>query len=940
MAKNMAVKKAPLSEDIPDPTDKNSIIIEGLRQNNLKNLSLSIPRNKVVAIVGLSGSGKSSLAFDTLFAEGRWRFVESLSTYSRLFLEKMDRPLVDSIKNIPPAIAVEQKNPVRTSRSTVGTITEINDYLRLLFSRIGQLYCPECNGPVEASEPSRATERLIKDYGGRHALIGFSRHCKGQTAEGLQDELLKKGFIRVKLKDALINLAEQALPDPLPQEVFVVLDRVSLHEKERGRIASAIELAYKNSGMTAIVEVRDSGIIRLAEALSCLKCGIIVERPTPISLSFNHPVGACPECRGFGNCLKYDGDKIVPDKGLSLRQGAIEPWTKPAYKWWYDELEKHARKYSIDTERPFSRLSPGEKKIIFEGTDDFDGVNGFFEYLETKKYKLHIKVFTSRYKRPVACGACNGERLKKSALNVKIRGNSIAGVSRMTIEDAQAFFSNLILTEHEHNLTKEVLRQIQGKLKFLNATGLGYITLDRLTKTLSGGEAQRVTLARELSSFLSGVLYILDEPSIGLHPSDADMLAKEVTRLCSRGNTVIIVEHDPSMIRASDYVIELGPSAGEAGGGLVYAGATKDFLENSRTLTSDYLTGRKAIHVPRWRRKGNGTGLCLKGASGNNLKAVDLNIPLRTLTVVTGVSGSGKSTLVVDTLYNALAERFNLRAEKPLDHLALEGAGNITGVRLIDQEPIGKTPRSIPVSYIGAFDEIRAFFAGLPMAAKQGLGPGHFSFNVPDGRCGVCSGAGVQTLEMYFLPDVYVKCPACNGRRYKQDILEVKWRGKSIHDCLQMTFDEAGRFFPIEGTGEPMRRKFSIIRDVGLGYLRLGQSAVTLSGGEAQRLKIAKELSDPASGNTLYILDEPTTGLHMEDIKRLLSVLGRLVDNGNTVVVIEHNLDCIKTADFIVDLGPGGGHRGGSIIASGTPEKVASTKESLTGRYLRQCLSP
>ncbi len=939
MAKNLAAKKALESPGIPDPTEKHGIIIEGLRQNNLKNLSLTIPRNAITAIVGLSGSGKSSLAFDTLFAEGRWRFVESLSTYTRLFLERMDRPLVDSIRNIPPAIAVEQRNPVRTSRSTVGTLTEVNDYLRLLFSRIGKLNCPECNGPVESIEPSRAAERLISGHSGSHALIGFSRQGKNQNPEQLRDELLKKGFIRVKVNGSVINLSEESLSDPLPGEVFIVVDRVLLHEKERGRVASSIELAYENSGRAAVVDVGHGEVIRFSEGLKCQACNIPVERPTPISLSFNHPVGACPECRGFGNRLEYDEDKIVPDKGLSLKRGAIEPWTKPAYTWWYRELEKHAKKHSIDIDRPFSRLGPREKNIVFEGAGDFDGVNGFFEFLETKKYKLHIKVFTSRYKSPVACSGCNGARLKKSALNVKINGHSIADLSRMTIKDAEAFFLNLNLTEYEHNLAKEVLRQLQGKLKFLDATGLGYITLDRLTKTLSGGEAQRVTLARELSSFLSGVLYILDEPSIGLHPSDIDMLAREVRRLCSRGNTIILVEHDPSMIKASDHVVELGAEAGELGGNIVYAGGMEDFLKNSRTLTSDYLTGRKSINVPRWRRKGNGAMLDLKGAGGNNLKAVDLSIPLRTLTSITGVSGSGKSTLVVDTLYNALAERFKVRAEKPLAYSRLEGAENINAIRLIDQEPIGRTPRSIPVSYIGAFDEIRAFFAGLPMAARLGLGPGHFSFNVPDGRCGVCGGAGQQVLEMYFLPDVYVKCPACNGRRYKPGILEVKYRGKSIHDCLEMTFDEAGRFFPIDGTPGLMHKKFSMIRDVGLGYLRLGQSAITLSGGEAQRLKIAKELSEASSGEALYILDEPTTGLHMEDIKRLLSVLGRLVDHGNTVLVIEHNLDCIKTADFIVDMGPGGGDAGGRIVASGTPEKVASTKESLTGKYLRHALS-
>ncbi len=921
--------------EAPLLAEKDELIVEGLRQNNLKNLSLRIPHNKITTVVGPSGSGKSSLVFDTLFAEGRWRFIESLSTYTRLFLERMDRPDLDSIRNVRPAIAVEQKNPVRTSRSTVGTATELNDYLRLLFARAGKVHCPECGSPVKSYDPESAADELIPGNKGKQALIGFSLSTKGKTPEEISEALLRKGFIRVKVKERVFNLSEEPLTGHIPPEINIIADRLTLTEEERGRLVESLETSFKEGSGVAWAELPKKTIKRFSEVLTCEKCGISIEKPTPLSLSFNHPVGACPGCKGFGNVLEYDEDKIVPDHNLTLRQGAIEPWTKPAYRWWYEELEGNASKYDIDLDKPFFKLSRREKDLVFKGTKDFDGVNGFFAYLETKKYKLHIKVFISRYKWPVLCRSCRGVRLKKSALSMRINGLNIADVSRMTIKEACGFFEDLRLTPFEKEVSKEILKQILAKLEFLSETGLGYITLDRLTKTLSGGEAQRVAIATQLASSLCGVLYILDEPSVGLHPVDIDNLTDQIKKLSSMGNTVVTVEHDPAVIMKSDYIVELGPGAGERGGRLVYSGPFEDFISGARTLTSDYLSGRLFIHVPRWRRKGSGKALSLTGASGNNLRDIDIKIPLKTMTCVTGVSGSGKSTLVVDTLYNIAAAHFGARHEKPLPCKTIEGLEQISGVKLIDQGPIGRTPRSNPLTYIGGFDEIRHIFAGLPSARSQGLTPGHFSFNVPGGRCETCKGEGVEKLEMYFLPDIYIKCAACNWRRYKTQVLEVKYRDKSIFDCLEMTFDEAIRLFQSE---QNLQKKFSIIREVGLGYLKLGQSALTLSGGEAQRLKIARELSDEEKNDILYILDEPTTGLHMDDIKKLLSVLGRLVDSGGTVLVIEHNLDCIKTADHIIDLGPGGGVYGGRVVGSGPPEEIAKIKKSLTGRYLKKVL--
>ncbi|MEE9542530.1 MAG: excinuclease ABC subunit UvrA [Thermodesulfobacteriota bacterium] len=929
------------------------LIIEGLRQNNLKNLSFSIPHNSITAVVGPSGSGKSSLAFDTLFAEGRWRFMESLSTYTRLFLERMNRPELDSIRNIRPAIAIEQKNPVRSSRSTVATATEVYDYMRILFARAGRTHCPDCHEPVWEATPTRIADKLLANDQKSffRALIGFRVNFKDNdpgTKASTIDGLLKKGFIRALYNEEIVRLEDikEKISEGTLAELMIIADRLIIKEAERARLVEALEASLRQSendtgdGGEAWVRVEDADnsgteLMEFSRSFMCVPCKKKLQRPTPMLFSFNHPVGACPECKGFGKTLKYSTERVVPDENLTLNEGAIEPWTKPSYRWFFDALKEGAHEAGLDLDKPFKNLSKTEREIVFKGTEAFKGIDGFFEHLERKKYKLHIRVFLSRYKNQFLCEECNGTRLKKSALSVLIGGLNISQVSAMTLKEAREFFITLELTPYEAEVSREVLKQIAGKIEFLNLTGLDYITLDRLTKTLSGGEAQRVTLANQLGSALSGVLYILDEPSIGLHPRDIDKLIDQVKGLAARGNTVVLVEHDPAVIMSAEHILELGPGAGERGGRLVYSGATNVFLKEAKTLTSKYLSKELSIPVPRWRRKGRKDFITLTGATGNNLQDVTLRIPLNTLTCVTGVSGSGKSTLIMDTLFNALSESFDERAEKPLPYKTLTWTGALDGASLIDQTPIGRTPRSNPITYLGCFDDIRRFFADLPSARASGLSQGSFSFNVPGGRCEACKGQGVEKLEMYFLPDIYIQCSSCSGKRYKPQVLDIKYKGRNIFDILEMTFDELSALIPVTPN---LRKKFSIIKDVGLGYLRLGQPATTLSGGEAQRLKIARELSGTGTANMLYILDEPTTGLHMDDIKNLLSVLGRLVDTGHTVLVIEHNLDCIKCADHIIDLGPEGGGGGGEIVAEGSPEAVAKERESITGSYLKAVL--
>ena len=915
---------------------RSELIIVGARQNNLKDVSLSIPHDAVTVVTGLSGSGKSSLAFDTVFAEGQWRYIESLSTYAQMFLEKLDRPDVDELRNVRPAIALEQRNPVRTSRSTVGTISELYDHIRLLFARIGKIVCPKCGKEVKRSHPSSIAEDLQQRYAEKKIHILFRVPVPAAGPAALLMELQSKGFGRIKLGEEIV---EHASIDPGRTdlaELLVVLDRLVVKPGSRARLVESLETALREGKGEVLVEVPGEATIRFSQALMCTSCGASFEPPQPLLFSFNHPLGACKDCNGFGNILRYDEELIVPDKLLTLKEGAIEPWTKPSHAWWMRQMLAGAKKARIKTDVPFRDLSKTHHDMLFKGTKEFHGIDDFFEHLQGKRYKLHVRVFLSRYRSAVPCPACNGARLKPEALTVKVAGRDIAEVSAMPFTELTGWLHDLTLTGFERQTAREILRQIEMKLSFLLRVGLGYLTTSRQTRTLSGGEAQRVNLSNQLALRLTGTLYVLDEPSIGLHPRDTDRLSAIIRELSSAGNTVLMVEHDPALIRSADHVVEMGPGAGERGGRVVFSGPKQEFMKSS-CLTAAYLSGRETVPVPVRRRKEERKFLEVRSASEHNLKGIDVRIPLRTLTCVTGVSGSGKSTLIKDTLYRAVARGLALGTETPGRHAELLGLEHVRGVRLIDQEPIGKTPRSNPATYVKAFDLIRKLFAGLPEAKRKQFGPGHFSFNVAGGRCAACDGAGVQKIEMFFFEDMFVTCEQCAGRRYKPDVLGVLYKGRSISDVLLMTVSAALAFFE----GHPqLQDKLRSLADVGLGYLRLGQPATTLSGGESQRLKLSLELSDWKLHDMLYILDEPTTGLHMDDVKKLLNVLNALVNAGNTVVVVEHNLDVIKTADWVIDLGPEGGEEGGRIVAQGTPEDVAKTGQSHTGRYLRQYVSP
>jgi excinuclease ABC subunit A len=910
--------------------------IHGARQNNLKNISLEIPHDKLTVVTGVSGSGKSSLAFDTLFAEGQWRYIESLSTYARMFLDRVDRPDVDRIEQIRPAVALEQKNPVRTARSTLGTATEVYDYLRLLYAKIGRVHCPECGAPAVSHSPDSIVSALLGEHPGARALIAFRLSVSaGLPPAELWASLTRRGFARVRVDGSILDLAAPPPADfGQPKEIAVVLDRVVLESSHRSRIAESVEAALREGGGRVEVEVLGQGSRVFAEDCRCSGCGASLERPQPLLFSFNHPLGACPECKGFGNVLKYDEALVVPDRARTLAEGAVEPWTHPSGTWYQKALLKAARRHGLDPDTPWERLSEPARRLVYEGDNGFPGINGFFEEIESYRYKLHVRVFLSRYRSQSRCPTCHGARLKPTALAVRVAGLTISEFSALTIDGAARLLGELSLTAWESVVAREILRQLNAKLTFLLRVGLGYLTLARQTRTLSGGEAQRINLANQLGSQLVGTLYVLDEPSIGLHPRDTMRLVELCRELARAGNTVVVVEHDREFIAAADHVVELGPGSGDRGGEIVFGGPQAEFQKATHSLTARYVTGRESIPVPPFRRSGR-RHVTLVGAREHNLKSVTLRVPLHTLTVVTGVSGSGKSTLVHDTLYRAVARAFKTEFAPPGAYDALTGLEYLKGVRLIDQEPIGRTPRSNPVTYVKAFDEIRKLFAALPRAKALGLDAGAFSFNVPGGRCESCQGDGFQKLEMYFFEDVYVTCQECEGRRYRPDVLGVKLRGRAISDVLQMTVDDAVELFAAQGA---LARRLRVLQDVGLGYLRLGQPATTLSGGEAQRLKIAAELGARESGEMLYIMDEPTTGLHLDDVKKLLGVLNRLVDAGNTVLVVEHHLDVIKSADHVIDLGPEGGEEGGDIVADGTPEAVAQTPGSYTGKFLAEVL--
>ncbi len=896
------------------------LIIEGAKQNNLKNISLRLPHNRFIAVTGVSGSGKSSLAFDTIFAEGQWRFIESLSTYARLFLEKLDRPDVEAIRNIRPAIAIEQRNQVKSSRSTVGTATEIYDYIRLLYSKVAEPHCPHCHRALKAWTPSSTVRELVEKYSGNKALIIFSTN-------NTPEELQKKGFHRFRKHT-------ENTDDP---QYEVILDRLIIRDEPR--LSDSVETAWEYGDKSLTIEIigdspEDNKVIRFHSELKCLQCNTEISKPQPLLFSFNHPLGACPQCKGFGNTLEYSEDRIIPDKDLSLEEGAVEPWSKPSYKWWYGQFAKAAKAHGISLKTPYKELPEKAKRLIFSGAPDFYGLDDFFEELESKRYKLHVRVFLSRYRKAVTCKQCRGYRLRPGALAFTLGGLSIAEIANKSIAQLSGYFSGIDLSGYEQEVSSEILRQINLKLSFLMRVGIGYLTLSREVKTLSGGEAQRINLANQLASKLTGTLYVLDEPTVGLHPGDVSRIAEILRELAGAGNTVIAVEHDKTIINSSDWIVELGPGGGRDGGRLLYNGPKEDFL-NSDTLTAKYLNDNELIPVPGYRKKGSGRVLSVKGASGNNLKDIDINIPLGTLTCVTGVSGSGKSTIVNDTIYKALAGYFRTEFAASQPFKCIEGLEYLRGVRIIDQHPIGKSPRSNPVTYIKAFDPIRKIFAEQPQAGMLGYGPGHFSFNTEGGRCEVCSGAGYQKLEMYFFEDLYIKCEECGGRRYKPEVLAITCNGKNIHEVLDLTVDEAIDFFM---RVPRLVNKLKSMAEVGLGYLKLGQPATTLSGGEAQRLKICAELGVLNRRDYLYILDEPTVGLHPDDIKKLLSVLNALVDAGNTVLLVEHNPDVIKSADRIIDIGPEGGDKGGYIVAEGTPEEIIKHKKSRTGRYLKEYL--
>lgn len=925
-------------ESTPLPQNRSSdLIIEGARQNNLKNISLRIPHNRVTAITGVSGSGKSSLAFDTLFAEGQWRYVESLSTYARMFLDKVARPDVDRILNVRPAIAIEQKNQVRTARSTVGTTTEIADLLRLLFAKIGRPICPDCRQEARAFHPAIVVDDLLTRFPDARAMVLFPIAPPSPNQEqSFIQSLLTRGFARLKTAEDILDLHEAGhVPLHACPSLYVVLDRLVIRGDNRSRLVEAIETAFREGEGHSAIDIIGHGLQTYSTAFLCQRCGRMFEPLRPVLFSFNHPLGACPECKGFGNVLRYDPELVIPDQTKSLAHGAVEPWSKPSADWWQKRMLLTMKRRGVDLSTPFRLLPKDIQQLLWTGDKSFEGINQFFEYLEGKRYKLHVRVMLSRYRTPFNCPGCHGSRLKPDAGFVKIAGNDIHEITELTIERVASWIESLTLRPFDREVAADILRQLQAKLGFLLRVGLDYLTLARQTKTLSGGEAQRVSLANQLGARLVGTLYVLDEPTIGLHARDTELLAEILKDLAAVGNTVVVVEHDRRMIESADHIVEMGPRSGEQGGRVVCAAPTETFLRDPHAITARYLRREDAILLPKSRRSGNGKSLVIAGAAEHNLKDLLVRFPLGMLICITGVSGSGKSTLIEDTLYRALARAFRIESLPMGRFKAIKGIEHLKGVRLIDQQPIGRTPRSNPITYLQAFDEIRQLFAAERTAFRRGFTPGHFSFNATGGRCERCEGSGVEKLEMYFFEDIYTPCETCEGKRFKPDVLAIRYRGKTIADVLAMTVDDALAFF----TETPkLQERLHLLWSIGLGYLRLGQSATTLSGGEAQRLKVAAELKDSSAKDILYIMDEPTTGLHFDDVKKLLAVLHKLVNAGNTLVVVEHNMDVIKSADWIIDLGPEGGTAGGQIVAEGRPEQVTKVAASHTGRFLSQVL--
>jgi len=934
----------------------NTIVIRGARVHNLKNVDLDLPRNRLIVITGLSGSGKSSLAFDTLYAEGQRRYVESLSTYARQFLERMEKPAVDLIEGLSPAIAIEQKTASHNPRSTVGTVTEIYDYLRLLFARVGTAHCHRCGDPISPQSIDQIVDRIMALPSG-HRIIILAPLVDAEKGghEKLLKRLRKDGFARVRVDGEILEIeAIDVLDKRKSHSIDVVVDRLVVTEKIHNRLADSLELALALSDGKVTVDMLDRDTIRFSEKATCLRCGIGYSEFTPASFSFNSPQGACPRCDGLGTTTEFDPELIVPNPELSLREGAVAIWANRSTMQFIEFLDALTAHYGVDIYTPYKDLPKHFKQVLMQGSGKdlipfyfergerrftykkpFEGIISKLQrrYAETDSFQVREEIKLFMNFRP--CSECGGAKLNRESRSVKVGGLAIHEISAMSIAQAQSFQSGLKLEGQLAMIAEPILKEIDERLGFLNNVGLSYLTLDRPAATLSGGESQRIRLATQIGSKLTGVLYVLDEPSIGLHQRDNRRLLQTLMQMRDLGNTVLVVEHDEETIRTADYVVDMGPGAGINGGRLVFAGTPGRLLDEETSLTGQYLSGRKRIEVPRQRRHSNGREIVIEGASANNLKHIDVSFPLGMFTCVTGVSGSGKSTLVLETLHRLLAQRI-YRARIPAGaHRAIKGLEHIDKVVNIDQSPIGKTPRSNPGTYTGVFNHIRDLFARTPEARVRGYKPGRFSFNVKGGRCEACGGDGIVKIEMHFLPDVYVTCDVCRGRRYNRETLEIRYKGKNIAEVLKMTVNQALAFFERIGN---IRSKLQTLVDVGLGYVQLGQQATTLSGGEAQRVKLARELSKKGTGKTVYILDEPTTGLHVDDIRKLLEVLNRLVDTGNTVVVIEHNLDVIKTADYLIDLGPEGGNDGGYLVASGRPEDIAGNAASHTGRWLKKVL--
>lgn len=933
------------------------IIIHGARAHNLKNINVTIPRDKFVVVTGLSGSGKSSLAFDTLYAEGQRRYVESLSAYARQFLGQMDKPDVDSIDGLSPAISIDQKTTSKNPRSTVGTVTEINDYLRLLFARVGHPICPNDHIEITSQSIDQMADKVLElpERTKIQVLAPIIVKKKGQHKK-VFERIQKEGYVRVRVDGEIYDLSEvPELEKNKKHDIAIVIDRVIIKEGIRSRLFDSIEAALRLAEGYVLIDVIGEEEMLFSEHYACPYCGFTVGELEPRLFSFNAPFGACPDCDGLGVKLEVDQDLVIPDRTKTLSQGAIVPWNPISSQYYPQMLAQACESYGIDMETPFEELPLEHQEIVLNGTDelfhfhyenDFGGVRDvettFEGVLKNIKRRYHdtnsdfTREQMRQYMTELTCQTCHGYRLNPQALSVQINGTNIGQTNELSIQKAVNFFSNLTLSDQEKVIAKPILKEVNDRLSFLENVGLDYLTLSRASGTLSGGEAQRIRLATQIGSNLSGVLYILDEPSIGLHQRDNDRLIGSLKKMRDLGNTLVVVEHDEDTMRAADYLIDVGPGAGHQGGEIVSAGTPAEVAADEDSLTGQYLSGKKSIPVPTERRKGNGKAIKITGATENNLKNISVEFPLGEFVAVTGVSGSGKSTLVNSILKRALAQKINRNSAKPGKFKSISGYESIEKIIDIDQSPIGRTPRSNPATYTSVFDDIRDLFAQTNEAKIRGYKKGRFSFNVKGGRCEACRGDGIIKIEMHFLPDVYVPCEVCHGKRYNSETLEVHYKGKSIADILEMTVEDAVEFFqPIP----KIHRKLQTIVDVGLGYVTMGQPATTLSGGEAQRMKLASELHKIANGKNFYILDEPTTGLHTDDIARLLDVLQRLVDAGNTVLVIEHNLDVIKTADHIIDLGPEGGEGGGTILATGTPEEIIEVKESYTGRYLKKIMN-